>query len=269
MTCEQIDEILDTAPVRIVAGELPREVDGHLAACDRCRKLVGFFRTRLSASEVRPDLQSALESRVRSSLEPVSPIRPRWIFAIIFFAIFTLVPVAVVLVQGSSSAMTITQSGLVALILLGAGYFLAVSLSRQMSPGSRHSIHPKVLHVCAVAAFLAAVLLLLPWNLAEGLTGAGMACTSHGLAFALPAAAGFWLVARRGAVLSPAVLGVTTGLLAGLMGAMVLHFRCPMAEASHIAVWHAGVPILGALAGYFVARLLEIRERRKLGNFSA
>ncbi len=269
MTCEQIDGLLDTAPAQIAAGELPLEVDRHIAGCDRCRRLIRFFKSGLSASEVRPDLLSALESKVRVSLAPVSPIWPRWVFAIILFAIFTLAPVVVVLVRGPSSAMTRLQSGLVALILLGAGSLLAVSLSRQMSPGSRHSIHPTVLHVCAVAAFLAAVLVLFPWDLARGLAGAGMACTSHGLAFALPAAVCFWLIVRRGAILSLSLLGTTTGLLAGLMGAMVLHFRCPVAEASHIAVWHVGVPVLGALAGYFVSRLIEIRQRRKPDSFSA
>jgi len=44
----------------------------------------------------------------------------------------------------------------------------------------------------------------------------------------------FWLMLRRGAILSPRMTGATTGLLAGLVGTSVLEIHCPNLDAWHI-----------------------------------
>jgi len=70
-----------------------------------------------------------------------------------------------------------------------------------------------------------------------------------GVPFALLAAGPFWVVLRRGAILSPRAAGATTGLLAGLAGTSVLEIHCPNLDLSHILVWHVGVSVLGSLCG--------------------
>jgi hypothetical protein len=73
--------------------------------------------------------------------------------------------------------------------------------------------------------------------------------------FATATAAVLLVILRRGVVLEPVRLGATAGALAGLSGAMVLHFQCTVPEAPHVLLWHFTGPILcaagGALAGYW------------------
>jgi hypothetical protein len=45
-----------------------------------------------------------------------------------------------------------------------------------------------------------------------------------GLPYAIPAALLFWLILRRGAILSPRIAGATTGMLAGLVAPLCLKY---------------------------------------------
>jgi hypothetical protein len=74
----------------------------------------------------------------------------------------------------------------------------------------------------------------------------------------------FWLVLRRGAILSPSMTGAATGLLAGLVGASVLEIHCPNLDALHILVSHLGVAILCAMAGLFTGLTAEIIGGRSI-----
>ncbi len=69
----------------------------------------------------------------------------------------------------------------------------------------------------------------------------------------------FWLVLRRGAVLSPSMTGAATGLLAGLVGTSVLEIHCPNLDAWHILVSHLGVAVLCALAGLIIGLATEVK----------
>ena len=70
---------------------------------------------------------------------------------------------------------------------------------------------------------------------------------------AIPAAFVFWLILRRGAILSPRVVGVTASMLAGLVSTTVLELHCPNFDVCHILVWHVGFALLGLVAGLLVA----------------
>jgi hypothetical protein len=207
--------------------------------------------------EIPPELQTEIETAVRGSLTAVSPLQPPRVFALVFFALFACLPLAVMFLSGPASAqvMTAWQFGGVASILVGGGILLAISLSQQMTPGSRHTVRPRYLLILTVAAFLSAVALLFPWKLEGEFLGPGLGCSGNGLIFAIPSAIAFWLVVRRGAMLAPQLLGATTGLLAGLVGAMVLHFQCVMPEASHLSFWHGGEAIVCGLAGFLLGKL--------------
>jgi hypothetical protein len=77
----------------------------------------------------------------------------------------------------------------------------------------------------------------------------GWACLGMGVPFALLAVGPFWVVLRRGAILSPRAAGSAAGLLAGLAGTSVLEIHCPNLDLSHILVWHVGLSVLGSLCG--------------------
>jgi hypothetical protein len=55
----------------------------------------------------------------------------------------------------------------------------------------------------------------------------------------------FWLLFRRGVILSTQLAGSTIGLLAGLTGTTVLEIHCPLETAWHVLTWHLGVPVVG------------------------
>ena len=73
---------------------------------------------------------------------------------------------------------------------------------------------------------------------------------------ALPAAALFWLIARRGAPLSFGTLGGTLGGIAGLLGATILQFTCSRQDAAHLLVWHGGVLAASITAGVLTAKII-------------
>jgi hypothetical protein len=78
----------------------------------------------------------------------------------------------------------------------------------------------------------------------------------------LLAAVPFWILLRRGAVLSPRVTGAATGLLAGLAGTSTLEIHCPNLDVWHILVSHLGVAVLGAVAGFIVGTAVEMASKR-------
>ncbi len=83
------------------------------------------------------------------------------------------------------------------------------------------------------------------------------ACIRVGTPIGLLAAVPFWLILRRGTILSPSMTGAAAGLFAGLVGTSVLEIHCPNLDAWHILVSHLGVAILCALAGLVIGLTAE------------
>jgi hypothetical protein len=83
-----------------------------------------------------------------------------------------------------------------------------------------------------------------------------------GLPYAIPAAFLFWLILRRGAILSLRIAGATTGMLAGLVSTTVLEVHCPNRDIWHILVWHLGFALLGLVAGLLIAIVGEAIRKR-------
>jgi hypothetical protein len=126
---------------------------------------------------------------------------------------------------------------------------LAYSLVNQMIPGSRHRIPPRLLPVAITISLTIAMAVLFQFQHERNFWASAWACIRAGTPFGVLAAVPFWLVLRRGAILSPGMTGAATGLLAGLVGTSVLEIHCPNLDAWHILVSHLGVAILCALAG--------------------
>jgi hypothetical protein len=77
----------------------------------------------------------------------------------------------------------------------------------------------------------------------------GWSCLRVGTPIALLSVIPFWLLLRRGALLSPTLTWTATGLLAGLVGTSVLEVHCPNFDAWHRLVSHLGVAVIGTLTG--------------------
>jgi hypothetical protein len=102
----------------------------------------------------------------------------------------------------------------------------------------------------------------------ENFWGNAWACIRAGTLVGALAAVPFWLVLRRGAILSPRMTGAAAGLLAGLAGTSMLEMHCPNLDAWHILLSHLGTAILCGLAGFAMGLAAEIRERRSLHRSS-
>lgn len=258
MSCKEVDQFLDCGP----GAALPREAAEHLRSCERCRALFDGFQGAVPHG-LAPQLQGRLEQAVLGSLEPVKPLpSARSLaagFSLVFFAVAGAGAVA--LGVATPKVMNPVQLGVVFALLAGGAVLLAIALSREMLPGAyalNRLYCSKVLLAWLLPAFLLAVAALFPWRASQPFL-AGFPCTLAGLLLSAPAAVLFWLLLRRGAVLSPGTAGAASGLLAGLAGALALHLTCIMAEAPHLAVWHVGVPVGCALAGFAIGRFAERR----------
>jgi len=141
---------------------------------------------------------------------------------------------------------------------------LAYSLVHQMAPGSRHRIPPKLLPVGVIISLTVAMAVLFQFQHERNFWTKGWACLRAGIPIGILAAVPFWLLLRRGAVLSPSITGAATGLLAGLVGTSVLEIHCPNLDAWHILVSHLGVAMLCALAGLVTGLSVEIIGSRSV-----
>ena len=251
MTCNQIDAFLDQqwhGP----GTSIPRNVARHLEQCAACRKLLASLDGPAPGAQPSRQVQSQIENAVLGSLQPVKPLAPAWEFTRDLLAVFVFILVAGMAIAGVRSPWRMGRWQCAALtsVLVGGSVLLAVSLSRQISPGARHRISPRALIIAVATAFLGGALLLLPWRMTSPFWLWGALCFSFGSVLAAVATVPFWLLARRGAILSPTLTGASIGMLAGLLSATVVHLGCANITAPHVALWHAAIPVFTALVGF-------------------
>jgi hypothetical protein len=260
MTCRDIDRVLDRRWGR-TEQPLPPEAADHLRGCERCRDLLTLADAAEAPAPVSVDVQARIEQSLLGSLEAVRPLPSPGRFLLGFLGTFTVALALGASVSGirSVAVMTGWQFGAVSAVLGLGAVAAAASLSRQMFPGGRQLVRPSVVLGVITAAVAGCWALLFPWRLDAGFWAWGMKCSGFGLIWVLPAAALLWRLLRRSVVLSPGVTGATAGLLAGLAGATVVHLGCRSTTAPHLTVWHAGIVVTSALAGF----ALGAWERRR------
>jgi hypothetical protein len=89
---------------------------------------------------------------------------------------------------------------------------------------------------------------------------AGMTCSSHDLALALPALAiTLWLVFRA-LPLRPSIAGLIGGTGAAVAADSVNHVMCPMSDLRHVLIWHTGMLFGLMLVGWVAGKLWEKRR---------
>jgi hypothetical protein len=152
-------------------------------------------------------------------------------------------------------------------LAIGTG-LVVYSLVNQMVPGSRHRIPPALLAVGITILVAMVIAVLFQVQQEENFWGNAWVCIRAGTLVGSLAAVPFWLVLRRGAILSPRMTGAAAGLLAGLAGTSMLEMHCPNLNAWHILLSHLGVAILCALAGLAVGLTAEIRGKRSIHRSS-
>ncbi|MFL6463049.1 MAG: hypothetical protein ACJ73N_01385, partial [Bryobacteraceae bacterium] len=85
---------------------------------------------------------------------------------------------------------------------------------RQMVPSQQSLLRPGLLPVALFVLLCVVVASLFQVRIGSHFLHAGEACLKAGVPYAIPAALVFWLILRRGAILSPRVVGAIAGMLA-------------------------------------------------------
>jgi hypothetical protein len=150
--------------------------------------------------------------------------------------------------------------GVSAFVLVGLA-LLALSLARQMRPGSAWPISQWWLLALVTGGLSAAVAVLFPWGVSVDFVARGWECLRSGLLLAVPAALVSGYLVSRGAALDLNRTGAAVGAIAGWLGLTVLQYTCDLQNAAHLLVWHLGVVLLSTLVGATIGHILARRPR--------
>jgi hypothetical protein len=260
--CESLDAEIDSrfgAPHEELCADARR----HLAECERCRKLYSYLFAPFPRVSMPAELEGRIGKTLQSSLPPVKPAGSAPAIASRFFLIFILAAILVAGTIGLTGWRLMNRSQLVAVasaLMLGA-VLLSFSLAWQMTPGSLRRISASRAITILALLFLLTVAILFPWHTPEGFFRLGWRCLKMGFTMAVPAAAVFGILVRRGAPLGPGTLGGTLGAIAGLLAITVLQFTCDTQEAIHLLVWHGAVLGLCAVTGFLIGQSVGIFRR--------
>ena len=241
----------DVARTLSEESRLSFQAQDHLRICNRCQELVRLLNSSVPVDPPSPATLRQIAEGMATNLRPVRPVAPTPYFFGAFVGIFVSIVALGVYRMGAFAiaVMTPLQTAAILNVLAISTGLLAYSLVHQMVPGSRHRIPPRLLPVGITISLAIAIAVLFQFQHERSFWGNALACIRAGTPIGFMAAVPFWLVLRRGAILSPGVTGAATGLLAGLVGTSVLEIHCPNLDARHILVSHLGVAMLCALVG--------------------
>jgi hypothetical protein len=238
-----------------------------------CGDIDGLMRLLENADDALRPSESVLLRIQVGILEDLKPIRLLATSSILLLgcAISFLSVVAVgalLLGMNGWGALSLVHRIVVFSALVISAVLLAISMVRQMVPGSRHIIAPAVVIVAIPVALTLVIEAMFRSQQEPTFLATGMMCMKNGLTYSIPAGFLLWLVLRRGAVLYPKLSGAVAGGLAGLAGLTVLEVKCPDLNAFHILVWHLGVVVIGSAGGALLGGAVESIEKwRKRARF--
>jgi hypothetical protein len=255
--CRLVDKELDDQ-LRKPKAEFSRQARQHLEECPRCRELYHWISIRPATIDLSPDLHNRIRGALGESLIAVKPIPSTRESILRFLVVFAALLIAVMALMGVDGLERMTRPQLVGITaILATGVFLlSASLAWQIAPGRRHRIPAKLLIAGFAMTFFTGAALLFPWRSPEAFIVQGWHCSLAGVLIAVPTAAVFWLLVRRGVPLAIGTFGGTLGAIAGVLAITMLQFKCTYQEALHLLVWHGGVLVASTAAGMLIARVV-------------
>jgi hypothetical protein len=259
-----MDDVINSQSVNSVLGPQPAE---HLVHCKRCRSLTRLLDKVAAGDGGRPSERQLrqIQTNIAEGLKPARPLPPSRIFLFACAIIFLLVTAAGTFILGLNGwrALTMAQRTAVFMTLAASAVLLAVSMVRQMVPGSKHAFSPATLPLAILAGLMIMMAATFRPQRDSAFLASGLMCLKNGLTYAIPAAFLLWLTLRRGAILFPKLIGAAGGGLAGLIGLSVLEVNCPNLNVFHILVWHGGVVLISSLGGALVGAAAESIDRSR------
>ena len=146
MTCHEMDGVIS---LRSGTSGFPPEAAKHVAGCERCRRLVRVLDQRPEGLTPSPGRLKQIQTAMVEDLRPVRPLAPARVFLFAFVIVFLTVVAVGYLRIGADGwgALRASQKIVVFATLATAAALLAVSMVRQMVPGSKHTVSPTLLPV--------------------------------------------------------------------------------------------------------------------------
>lgn len=196
-----------------------------------------------------------IQESLAQSLTPVKPLPSQGRLVLEFLAVFAACCGVLIAAmdQAGFHLMTGMQMVCMAAILTGAGVLFALTVAWRMVPASRQSFALTTALALSGCGAIGGIALLFPWRASRAFVSEGWPCAAMEVAIAVPAAAIFWLLARRGALFGGAGMGAALSGLAVVLALLVLQFQCMFQQAPHLLAWHGGTAAIligvGALVG--------------------
>jgi hypothetical protein len=256
----------DVARALSQGSPLPLQAEEHAGTCNRCQQLLSALNSPVPVDPLSPAALRKIAESLADNLRPVRPLAPARYFVGAFIGIFISIVALSVYRLGASAIAVMTPlqaTAILSTLAIGAG-LLVYSLVKQMVPGSLHKMPPAPLAVGITILVAMAMAVLFQVQQEENFWRNAWVCIRAGTLVGALAAVPFWLVLRRGAILSPPMTGAAAGLLAGLAGTSMLEMHCPNLDARHILLSHLGVAILCAVTGLAIGLTAEIRGTRSI-----
>jgi hypothetical protein len=260
VTCRDMDNVISSW-----SSDCPLEQQSaeHMIHCERCRGLTHLLDQTEDGLRPPESLLRRIEAGILEDLKPIRALASSRLLllgcAIIFLSVVAVG--ALRLGMNGWSALSLVQRIVVFVTLAASALLAAISMVRQMAPGSKHIFAPAVLLGAIPVVLMTAIAATFRSRREPAFLASGVVCMKNGLKFSMPAAFLLWLILRRGAILYPKLLGAVAGGLAGLAGLSVLEINCPNLNVFHILVWHGGVVLIGALGGALLGAAVESIER--------
>jgi len=205
-------------------------------------------------------IPDALKARVLADLRPVRPLASPWKRALLLLpiglALLALVPWRYGLRHDVGAGYVWGLS----LLQLAVGFMVVVAALREVVP-DRTLSRPAQAVLVAGSLALAIGVTYLTWNASGTLAPPEMrypywkGCLRHTVLNGLPALLVILLLAARGLMWRPALVGGLAGLAAGLFGDAGWRTFCNVSEPAHVLSAHVGGIVVLAVFGALVGRL--------------
>jgi len=218
-------------------------------------------------------LPESLRQTISADLAPVRPLSPAWMRTLYAVAVAAAGLAIVVAAFKLSLRPDIEQLpmwlswGCTALQLV-VGIVLVGMALREAVPGSGVPAGAVTLAL-STGVVMQILVGIATWMHSPGMPlmqghgfKAGVTCSTHDLALALPALAiTLWLVFRA-LPLRPSIAGLLGGTGAAVTADAINHILCPMSDLRHVLVWHTGMLFGLMIVGWVAGKLWE---RKRFG----
>src|SRR5262249_4873240 len=194
-----------------------------------CRTLMRVLlegESRVAPSETQ---LKRIETRIIKNLKPVRPLASSYFFLFTYAIIFLCIIAIGATSLGAKpfdgaglSALSTAQRIAVFSTLAASAVLLAISMVKQMVPGSMHALAPVALPFGTLTGLTIVLAAAFQPQAERSFVATGLTCMRNGVTYAIAAGVLLWLRLRRGGILYPELLGLTAGGLAGLVALSAL-----------------------------------------------